>query len=74
MWIEIDSNGTKWYYNNHILSRLDGPAVEYMNGEYSWYKEGNLHRIGGPAFYDLKNNYYEWWLNHKQVNPYYIYG
>ncbi|HNC55222.1 MAG TPA: hypothetical protein PLP33_07250 [Leptospiraceae bacterium] len=40
--------------------------VEYPNGSFFWYKEGNLHRIDGPAaeypdgskFWYIENNIY----------------
>lgn len=73
--IYIYSDGDICYYNLFYQShRLDGPAIEYKNGGYTWWKEGKLHRIGGPALYNFNENYYEWWLNHKQVRMYYIYG
>jgi hypothetical protein len=32
-----------------ILHRLDGPAVEYTNGDKEWWVDGRCHRIDGPA-------------------------
>lgn len=32
-----------------LLHCLEGPAVELEDGYRAWYKEGKLHRIGGPA-------------------------
>src|ERR1039458_4203491 len=37
----IDERGLK--------HRLDGPAVEYADGETEWWMDGRLHRDGGPA-------------------------
>jgi hypothetical protein len=37
----FDDNG--FYHNSK------GPAAIFDNGNYSWYKHGTLHRIGGPA-------------------------
>ena len=43
-------NYTIWYKEGtDILHREDGPAIEYANGDKSWYKEGKLHRLDGPA-------------------------
>jgi len=47
----IDKYGIKRYRNSKgELHRLDGPAIEYTNGDKSWYKEGLLHRENGPAW------------------------
>ncbi len=48
------------YYNDKgEIHRLDGPAVEYTNGDKYWYINGKLHREDGPAvvFY----NGTKWW-------------
>ena len=51
--------GDKYYYKDGTTSgeyddskdlhRIDGPAIEYINGTKSWYMDGKLHRVGGPA-------------------------
>jgi len=38
--------------------------VEYSSGNKSWYLNGRLHRVDGPAF-ELANGDKEWWLNDK---------
>ena len=62
--IKIDEYGTKRYYENNRLSRDDGPACEYDNGDKVWYKNGVLHREDGPAV-ELTNGDKYWWLNNK---------
>jgi hypothetical protein len=48
--VETDSYGTKRYFNKRgRRHRLDGPAVEYLDGSESWYQNGQLHRLDGPA-------------------------
>jgi hypothetical protein len=42
--IKIDSLGTKRYYWNNLLHREVGPAVEWTNGDKSWYLHSQLHR------------------------------
>lgn len=44
-------NGTKrWYLGNkNVHHRLDGPAIEYENGDKIWFIDGKLHRVDGPA-------------------------
>jgi hypothetical protein len=45
----IRENGTKEWYLDGKLHRLDGPAIEHANGSKFWYFEGRLDRSDGPA-------------------------
>lgn len=49
----IDSLDYKQYYKNNLLHRENGPAFEYKTKSgrlsSSWYVDGKLHRIDGPA-------------------------
>jgi hypothetical protein len=48
--ITINENGDKYWRNKDgELHRIDGPAVEYIEGSNQWYQNGILHRIDGPA-------------------------
>ncbi len=58
----IDSNGTKLWYLNDQLHRVDGPAVEYAIGTKLWYLNGKRHRTDGPANEWLDGTK-EWYLN-----------
>jgi len=62
---EIDKFGTKyWYKEDGSLHRDDGPAIEYLNGDMSWYKHGKLHRENGPAidWHKYSTPIREFWL------------
>jgi hypothetical protein len=51
-YIEINSNGSKYYYKDKsmiTLHREDGPAFEGSNGSKEWRINGKLHREDGPA-------------------------
>ncbi len=51
-YIEITSNGSKYYYKDKamkILHREDGPAFEGWDGSKEWRINGKLHREDGPA-------------------------
>lgn len=52
---------TKAWWENGVRHRINGPAIEYSNGDKYWYVEGNLHYEFGPAVdtQDIE----EWWLN-----------
>jgi hypothetical protein len=39
---------TEWWLEGR-RHRIDGPAVEFPNGDYRWYRDDVPHRDGGPA-------------------------
>jgi hypothetical protein len=53
-----------WKNKNGKLHRLDGPAVDYPDGNKYWYKNGERHRLDGPAV-EGANGYKEWCKNGK---------
>jgi hypothetical protein len=55
-------NGTKLWYLNGELHRVDGPAVEWDDGSKEWWLNGKQHRVDGPAVEDADGSK-EWWLN-----------
>ena len=63
--VEVTSTGTSWYREGTlILHRLDGPAVENLDGTNYWCKEGQLHREDGAAI-EWRDGRKEWYLNGK---------
>jgi len=73
----IDKDGSKIYYNSKgEIHRLDGPAIEYIEGIKYWYKEGKLHKVDGPAreyLYEIKSWYLlDKWLKEKEFNSWII--
>jgi hypothetical protein len=42
-------DGTKFWYVNGNLHRLNGPAIIHSDGYRKWFKDGVLHREDGPA-------------------------
>ena len=69
--LTIDRAGNKFYHNAYgDPHRVDGPAIEFINGNRSWYLAGKRHRADGPAFIWLNGKSIEWWLNGIQYdNP-----
>jgi len=60
--IELDNFGNKlWRNKDGKFHRLDGPAVEFADGDKQWWKKGNLHRLDGPAI--EVGSYKAWWKN-----------
>ena len=67
-YIEIDEDGKKRYYSDRnmtIAHRLDGPAIEWANGNKAWYVNGKLHREDGPAVEHISGTK-EWYVNGKR--------
>ena len=58
----IDKDGTKEWFLNGELHRVDGPAFEYTSGTKEWFINGQRHRVDGPAIeYSVGTK--EWYLN-----------
>jgi len=62
----IDHRGSTRWYQNNVLHRDDGPAIEWWDGHKQWCQNGVLHRDDGPAIV-CPDGYKEWWL---QGRPY----
>jgi len=61
--VELDEDGNIRYYDRKgELHRLDGPAVEYINGTKEWRIHGRLHRLDGPAIEEADGTKY-WHIN-----------
>jgi len=60
------ADGTKRWYLNDVLHRVDGPAIEWWNGDCVWYLHGNLHRDGAPAL-EIFDGTVEWY-HHGQLH------
>ena len=68
----IDKFGTKFWRNKEgELHRLDGPAVEYSDGDKYWYNNGVYHRLGGPAQELVSGNkiWYQYGKLHRLDGP-----
>jgi hypothetical protein len=55
-------DGSKYWYLNGELHRIDDPAIERADGTKRWYVNGKEHREDGPAV-EFANGCYEWHLN-----------
>jgi len=68
-YIKIDSEGNKFHYSDRamvIRHKLNGPAVEWADGDKEWSVNGTLHREDGPAIMSQLNGN-KWFLNGKEV-------
>ena len=60
---EIDEYGTKrWYNEDGLYHREDGPAIEYKDGTKIWFFHDEYHRLDGPAWIH-DNGDTDWYIN-----------
>ena len=46
----VDRCGNRiWRLSNGKYHRVDGPAIEWVDGSKGWFINDKNHRIGGPA-------------------------
>jgi hypothetical protein len=64
--VKVTADKTEWFNENDQLHRIDGPAVEYADGDKYWYQNGQLHRIDGPAIEYANGNKH--WCQHDQLH------
>ena len=62
--VRVYLSGTKRWYLEGKLNRLDGPAIEWADGAKHWYSKGQLHRPDGPAV-ESTSGTKEWYLHGK---------
>jgi len=64
--VKVDDIGTKHWYQNNKLHRVDGPAIEYADGTKFWYVDGKCHRTDGPAI-ECASGTKSWYLDGKYL-------
>jgi hypothetical protein len=64
--MKVNKYGTKLWYLRDELHRINGPAVEWTDGNKQWRLHGKLHREDGPA--NEYANGKEWWLHGKHYD------
>ena len=65
--IKVLTDGSKMWWLNGNLHRIDGPAVERADGTKEWWLNGQFHRSDGPAV-EWANGSTEWRLNGKAIS------
>lgn len=58
-------------FENKIVHRENGPAIDYGNGTGAWLIDGKMHRIGAPAAIDSFGRE-AWYINgelHREDGP-----
>jgi len=64
--VKVDDHGTKHWYQNNELHRVDGPAYEDASGSKEWYLDGKRHRVDGPA-HEYADGSKHWYLDGKEL-------
>jgi len=64
--VKVWEDGTKEWYQNGQLHRLDGHAVEWGNGTKMWYVNGQLHRLDGPAV-EYSDGTKKWFIDGEEL-------
>lgn len=63
--VTVDEYSTlRWYNEDNVLHREDGPAIEDFDGSKYWFLYGNLCRKDGPAV-ECSRGHKRWYLNGK---------
>ena len=55
-----------------VLHRIDGPAIEYRNNDYTWYKDGLKHRDNTIKASSKESDLLRWYKNgklHREDGP-----
>lgn len=63
--MSVSTYGTKSWMLHGKLHRINGPAVEYPDGDKVWYLHDKRHRDGGPAV-EYADGGKEWWRHGKR--------
>jgi len=63
----IDEHGTKYWFLNGQLHRVNGPAVEWADGTKWWSLNGQFHRVDGPAI-EYADGRVEYWVNGVKIS------
>jgi hypothetical protein len=50
------------------LHSANSPAIQYSNGDETWYFHGKFHRVDGPAIDWPLKNYYVYYINGVQYS------
>ena len=58
-------DGSKEWYMDGNLHRVDGPAIERADGPKQWYFNGKRHRVDGPAW-ECANGEKQWFVDGKR--------
>lgn len=56
-------DATVYHMRNGVAHRVDGPAVEYENGDKEWFLYGERHCTDAPAIESLHERFEAWYCH-----------
>jgi len=62
-----DGTTSSKYDGSKVIHRIDGPAIEYANGDRFWLVDGRQHRTDGPAV-EYSNSYKRWYIDDEEYS------
>lgn len=65
-------NRDQYWYQDDLIHRKDGPAMELFDGSKLWAQHGLYHRDSGPAVEYANNDKY--WYIHGMLFGYFVDG
>lgn len=68
--IIIDNIGTKKWYSDGVLHRINGPTIEHIDGTKIWYNHGEYYKIESFTCTEWFYNHH----HHRIDGPVIIYG
>lgn len=64
--VSVDDEGNVYHLDGEGRHhRVDGPAIESVNGDLEWLKHGQYHRVGAPVVV-CADGHQEWWVGGKR--------
>ena len=63
--VKVYDDRTEWRNLDDELHRENGPAMEYVNGDKYYWKDGLLHRLDGPAQEAASGSYKAYFIEGK---------
>lgn len=60
--VRVYADRTEWLNSFGDFHRVDGPAIEYVDGGKFWYINGEFSRLDGPAL-EYADGEKRWYMN-----------
>lgn len=69
----VEANSLRWYKDGALHRENDLPAIEWYDGSYEWYENGQRHRNNAPAviYLDGRQGWYQHGELHREDGPAY---
>ena len=61
--VKVYDNRTEWLNKDDKLHRVDGPAIEYNDGDKHWYINGECHRDNDLPAVEWNDGSKSWYKN-----------